>query len=104
MAWNDTIVAAHLAVTDAVSHAQAIKADRYFVWIEDGLDDLLAENGHTEAAVTGSTDLYTKMELDPWAAALGKSFDDFGILWTMTGVTYEQETGFWHWSWDWVVV
>lgn len=104
MAWSETIVAAHLAVAHAVSHGRRLQSERYFVWQEDGENDLLAGNGHAEACVTGSTDLYTKTEFDPWGEALGESFDRFGISWNLVMVEYEEETGFWHWSWDWEVV
>lgn len=104
MTWSDTIIAAHLAVTQAVSHGFRLQSERYFVWQEDGNNDLIGGNGHAEACVTGVTDLYTKTEFDPWGAALEKSFDRFGISWDLVLVEYEDETGFWHWSWDWEVV
>ena len=79
MTWYERIIAAHRAVTDAVSHAARVKSERYFVWQEDGSNDLAGDNGHGERAVTGTTDLYTKQELDPWADALGESyFRSFG--------------------------
>ena len=53
--------------------------------------------------ITGTTDLFTKQEFDPWAAALGESFDRYGIAWALVGVEFEEDTGFWHWSWDWEV-
>ena len=31
MSWQETIIAAHTAVTDAVSHGQRLQSDRYFV-------------------------------------------------------------------------
>lgn len=104
MAWSETVIAAHLAVTEAVSHGFRLQSERYFVWQEDGNNDLTGGNGHAETCMTGATDLYTKVELDPWGAALGKSFDRFGISWDLVLVEYEEETGFWHWSWDWEVV
>ena len=45
MSWQETIIAAHTAVTDAVSHARRLQSDRYFVWQEDGSNDLAAGNG-----------------------------------------------------------
>ena len=39
MSWQEHIMAAHLAVTDAVRHGSAMKSDRYFVWQEDGAKD-----------------------------------------------------------------
>ena len=104
MAWSETVIAAHLAVTEAVSHGFRLQSERYFVWQEDGNNDLTGGNGHAGTCMTGATDLYTKVELDPWGAALGKSFDRFGISWDLVLVEYEEETGFWHWSWDWEVV
>ena len=96
-------MAAHLAVTDAVSHSERQQSDRYFVWQEDGSHDLSAANGHAGRAMTGRTDLFTKREFDPWAEEMGESLSSFGIAWTLISADYEEETGFYHWSWDWEV-
>ena len=101
MTWYERIIAAHRAVTDAVSHAARVKSERYFVWQEDGANDLAGDNGHGERVVTGTTDLYTKQELDPWADALGESFDAHGIAWALNSVQYEADTGFTHYEWVW---
>lgn len=103
MTWYETIIAAHTAVTDAVSHTLRLKSDRYFVWQEDGSNDLPADNSHAEGAVTGTTDLYTKMEFDPWADALGESLSVYGIAWELSSVQYEEDTGFYHYEWAWEV-
>ena len=101
--WAQAIIDAHLAVTDAVSHSERLSSDCYFVWQEDGSNDAESDNGHGERAVTGATDLYSKIEFDPWADPLGAAFDAAGISWEMVGCEYEDETGFYHWSWDWEV-
>ena len=101
MTWYERLIAAHRAVTEAVSHAARVKSERYFVWQEDGSNDLAGDNGHGERAVTGTTDLYTKQELDPWADALGESFDAHGIAWALNSVQYEADTGFYHYEWVW---
>ena len=101
MTWYERIIAAHRAVTDAVSHAARVKSERYFVWQEDGSNDLAGDNGHGERAMTGTTGLYTKQELDPWADALGESFDAHGISWALNSVQYEADTGFYHYEWVW---
>lgn len=101
MTWYERIIAAHRAVTEAVSHAARVKSERYFVWQEDGSNDLAGDNGHGERAMTGTTDLYTKQELDPWADALGESFDAHGIAWALNSVQYEADTGFYHYEWVW---
>lgn len=99
--WYERIIAAHRMVTDSVSHSARLKSERYFVWQEDGRRDLLANNGHGERIVTGTTDLYTKTEFDPWAAELEAAFDRCGIAWELVDTVYEEETGFCHVSWDW---
>lgn len=104
MTWYEKIIAAHTAVTDAVSHNERMKSDRYFVWGEMGQDDLEASNIHAEKAVTGYTDLYTKQEFDPWKDQIEESFDKYGIFWSLNSVQYEEETGFTHYEWYWSVV
>lgn len=103
MTWYERIIAAHTAVTDSVSHSARLTSDRYFVWQEDGSNDLAGDNGHVETAVTGTTDLYTKQEFDPWADALGESLSSYGISWTLDNVQYEEDTGFYHYEWLWEV-
>lgn len=103
MTWYERIIAAHTAVTDSVSHSARLASDRYFVWQEDGSNDLSGDNGHSETAVTGTTDLYTKQEFDPWADALGESLSSYGISWTLDNVQYEEDTGFYHYEWLWEV-
>lgn len=103
MTWYETIIAAHTAVTNAVSHGQRMKSDRYFVWQEDGANDLEANGVHGEKAMQGTTDLFSKTEFDPWADALGESLSSYGIAWYLNSVEFEEETGFWHWEWVWEV-
>lgn len=104
MSWQATIKAAHLSVTDAVSHYRRLKSDRYFVWAEDGTNDLEADDLHTERAITGTTDLYTKIENDPWREAIEEAFEQYGIVWYQNSVQYEEETGYIHTEWVWEVL
>lgn len=104
MRWAERIIAAHEAVTEAVSHSFRMQSDRYFVWREDGANDLVGDGVHAEGAVTGSTDLFTREEFDPWAEALGESLSSFGIAWSLRDVQFEEETGFYHYTWDWEVL
>ena len=53
--------------------------------------------------MTGTTDLYTKVEFDPWADALGESLSAYGIAWELSSVQYEEDTGFYHYEWAWEV-
>lgn len=103
MRWYETIIAAHTAVTDQVSHMERMDSRRYFVWQEDGADDLVADGDHVERIVTGFTDLFTRLEFDPWAQELGKSFDEQGVAWSLRDVQFEEDTGITHYTWDWSV-
>ena len=104
MKWHEKIIKAHLQVTDAVSHSRRLNSTRYFVWQEDGANDLICNGIHAERAVTGTTDLFTTTEFDPWADEIGEAFSSFGIAWSLVSVDYEEDTGFYHYSWDWEVV
>ena len=103
MSWYDKIIAAHTAVTDQVSHGGRLKSERYFVWEEDGAADLLANGRHVEKAMTGTTDLFSKTEFDPWREQFEAALDAAGIAWRLDSVDFEVDTGFWHWSWRWGV-
>ena len=91
MRWFEKIIAVHTAVTDAVSHAQRIKSERYFVWQEEG-------------AITGSTDLFTKQEFDPWKDDFETSLNNNEIAWFLNSVQFEEDTGFYHYEWVWEVL
>lgn len=106
MAWYDKVISAHLEAAEeenAVSHGGRMKSDRYFVWMEDGLNGLSGDNRYAASAVSGTSDLFTKIEFDPWAKKLGKALSRWGIAWRLRDVQYEPVTGFWHHTWDWEV-
>lgn len=102
--WFDTIIAAHTAVTNSVSHSERLKSNRYFVWQENGKADFEADNQHVEGAVTGSTDFFTKTEFDPWVDDFERSMNEFGIIWKRESTQYEEDTGFYHIEWSWAVI
>lgn len=103
MSWYETIIAAHTAVTSAVSHGKRLKSERYFVWQEEGRDDLEANNRHVEKAQRGRTNLYTKIEFDPWKDDFERSLNRAAIAWRLNSSQYEEDTGFWHYEWIWAV-
>ena len=104
MEWHEKIIAVHLSVTDQVSHAEHMKSDRYFVWQEDGANDLEADGLHVERAITGSTDLFTKQEFDPWREQFEAAMEASGLLWSYNSFQYEEETGYYHYEWYWEVI
>lgn len=103
--WAKRIIACHTAVTNRVSHRGRMKSDRYFVWQEDGADDLILDGTHGERAVTGTTDLFTKLEFDPWAEEFEAAMDAAeGIDWELISVQHEHKTGMTHYEWTWSVM
>lgn len=104
MSWSETIIAAHTSVTPDVRHSERLQSDRYFVWQEDGRNDLVSDNCHAETCMTGTTDLFTKQEFDPWAGQMEQAFDQFGIAWELLSIQYEPDTGFYHYEWAWEVL
>lgn len=104
MSWQKKIIDAHLAVTDAVSHFRRLKSDRYFVWAEDSTDSLFGDDARAERAVIGTTDLYTKIENDPWCEKLEVALTAAGISWYRNSIQYEEETGYIHTEWVWEVL
>ena len=104
MVWYDTVIAAHTAVTDAVSHFERLNSDRYFIWQEDGSNGIVGDDRHVEGAVTGTTDLFTKREFDPWKEEFEESMDSIGMAWYLNSVQYEEDTGFIHYEWVWSVI
>ena len=104
MTWHEKIIKVHTAVTDQVSHGGRLKSDRYFVWQEEGAADFIADNIHAEKAVSGSTDLFTKQEFDPWKDTFEASMDAApGLAWRLNSVQFEHDTGFWHYEWKWAI-
>lgn len=103
MTWYEKIIAAHTAVTDAVSHGKRLNSERYFVWQEEGRNDLIANGKHSEKGQEGWTSLFTKQEFDPWKDAFERSLDAFRIAWRLNTVQFEEDTGLWHYEWWWGV-
>ena len=103
MSWEEKIIAAHTAVTDQVSHAKRLNSDRYFVWQEEGSDDLMLNGRHAERGQNGTTDLYTKREFDPWKRQFEDAMTAAGIVWRHESMQYEEDTGFFHYEWVWGV-
>lgn len=104
MTWSECIIAAHTAVTDQVSHGGRMKSKRYFVWQEDKPNDFEADGKHLERAVTGTTDLFTNLEFDPWKDELEKQFNESEfIAWSANQPQFEADRGIWHYEWSWEV-
>lgn len=103
MRWYETVIAVHTAVTDAVSHGKRLNSERYFVWQEERGDDFGADGRHAERGMSGTTDLFSKQEFDPWKDAFEAQLNASPLSWYLNSVQFEEDTGFWHWEWVWSV-
>lgn len=103
MSWYETVIAVHTAVTDAVSHGKRLNSERYFVWQEERGDDFEANGRHAERGMSGTTDLFSKQEFDPWKDAFEAQLNASPLSWYLNSVQFEEDTGFWHWEWVWGV-
>lgn len=100
--WYEDVIAVHTAVTDEVSHVQRMKSKRYFVWEEDEIEDLVADNLHAEKARVIVTDLFTKFEFDSWVDEFNESLQRAGYAWRYTFVEFEEDTRLYHHQWEWI--
>lgn len=101
----DMIRDALLTVTPNVYHYEAFKkTDRYIVWAEDGAHGDYADNSMVTQVITGTVDLFTKMENDPYFDAVQDALNSIDIAWGLNSIQYEDSTGYTHYEWSWEVV
>lgn len=76
----------------------------YITWMEDGGNDLSADDLHAERCYTGSAHLFTKVEEDPLFSAIQAALEGIGASWYLNSVQYEEDTGLIHYEWYWEVI
>ena len=94
-----------LRVTQHVYHGFAmLEEDQYILWSEDGSGMVQRGDGMTlEQAIEGTIDYFTKQEYDPNVQRIQDEINGINLAWRFDGMDYEQETGYWHYSWIWQV-
>ena len=94
------------ALTDRCYHYVAApnSSAPYLVWMEDGDNDLNADNAHGETCITGTVDLYTRTENDQLMQSVHDALTGIGAAWLLNSVQYEEETGLIHYEWAWEMV
>lgn len=101
----DMIRDALLTVTDNVGHYEAFKkTDRYIVWAEDGGYSGYADDKPTTVIMTGTIDLFTKAENDPFFDAVQNALNSIDIAWGLNSIQYEDDIGYLHYEWTWEVI
>lgn len=95
-----------LTVTKNVHHYEKTGSEeRYIVWQEDGeSNSLYVDDEHAITVYSGTIDLFTKQEYDPWISEIQKALDNAEIACHMESVQYEEEIGYIHYEWRFEVV
>lgn len=90
-----------LTTTSNIGHYEFLgHADQYVVWGEDGEStSIYHDNGKYIQVITGTIDLFTKIEFDPLADQIQSSLSSEGIPYTLESVQYEDETQYIHYEW-----
>lgn len=90
-----------LTITEDSYHLEAEnKGNRYIVWQEDSEGESLhADDKHEIMVISGTIDLYTKLEYDPWIQEIQKALDNAEIACHIESIQYEEETKFIHYEW-----
>jgi hypothetical protein len=88
-----------------VSHYRNLEEDRYVVWEEDGQsDEIWGDNRSSEQVVSGTADLFTKLEYDEAVDDIQDALNSGCDAWRLLSVQFEEDTGFIHYEWEWSVI
>lgn len=74
------------------------------VYGEDGADQMQSDNRFAEAATIGTVDYYTKTDNGLAKAAIEQTFktlqEQHAFAWYLNTITYEADTHFLHYEWE----
>lgn len=75
------------------------------IWAENGEASAFhGNNKKTEQAIAGTCDFFTKTEFDPLVDAIQDKLNSMeGVAWRLASVSYEEDTTFIHYEWEWEV-
>jgi hypothetical protein len=80
------------------------KGEKYIVWAEDGqADSTHADNRMQEQTISGTLDLFTKIEFDPLFNQVQSAMNKSEIAWGLESIQREELTGYIHYEWSWEV-
>lgn len=79
-------------------NANELKHD-YGVWAEDGANDLIADDIHTEGVIQGTVDYYTRDDSGTPKATIEAALNTGEIAWYLNSIQFEDDTGYIHYEW-----
>lgn len=75
----------------------------YGVYAEDEVQALWADGKKAEEALHGTVDLYTRDDTAQPRVNVEAALDLMPIYYELASIQYEEETGYIHYEWAWVV-
>ena len=71
----------------------------YGVYAEDGANDLIAGNVHTERIIEGTVDYFTRDDGLACKALIEAALNGCGCAWYLNSIQFEDDSGFIHLEW-----
>ncbi len=71
----------------------------YGVYAEDGANDLLAGNAHSESVIEGTVDYFTRDDTLACKATIETALTEAGCAWSLNSIQFESDTGYIHLEW-----
>lgn len=99
------------AIADALTSIEGLKVFHYWryekdapycIWEEDGGIGFDTDNHKGENGYTGSVNLFTHTEFDPYVDSIEAALNEVeNLYWRYDGADYEDETNLIHHRWVW---
>lgn len=78
--------------------AKELRRD-YGVYAEDGANDLIADDTHTEKVTQGTIDYYTRDDSGTPQTTIENALNNGKIAWYLNSIQFEEDTGYIHYEW-----
>lgn len=101
-AFGDALVAALGAMTNPVPCSHYLRSAStapFVVWQEDADNGTRADNAVEEQAVSGTIDLFSRIEYDPAIDVVQTFLNSCGCSWYLNSVQFEDDTNLIHHEW-----
>lgn len=101
-AFGDALSAELGAMTNPVPCTHYLRAGSsapFVVWQEDADNSNRADNAVEEQAISGTIDLFSRIEYDPAIDKIQTFLNSYGASWYLNSVQFEDETNLIHHEW-----
>lgn len=101
-AFGDALAAALGAMTNptpCTHYLRSVSTTPFVVWQEDADNSTRADNAVEEQAISGTIDLFSRIEYDPAIDVVQDFLNRYGCSWYLSSVQYEDDTNLIHHEW-----